>query len=282
MSEKFLGCHVSISGGFARALETAKRVNVNAIQIHPSAPQKWNTFPFKDGVEEEFLKLLPDSGVKRIFFHAIYLINLAHPEERMTKLSINSLKYDLDFNDRLGGHGVIVHVGSMKHESNESKGLKRAADSVNRILDDTKGRSPLLLEVAAGAGFTIGQKIEQLITIFREVENKERLGIALDTQHLWASGYELPQGAEQVINTVERELGPGKIKIVHVNDSKTALGSRVDRHENLGDGLIGFERLKQTLNLPALQSVPLVLETPGLKEQETIEQQVLKLREIFQ
>lgn len=275
--KRYFGCHVSISGGLVRALETAKTAGVNSIQIHPSPPQKWNASPFKKGIEEEFLKSLPASGVERIFFHAIYLINLAHPEERMIKLSSLSLKHDLEFNHLLKGHGVVVHVGSLKHENNEAKGLERAANTINKIFDDATGDAPLLLEVAAGSGFTIGQKIEELARIFEMVDNKERLGFALDTQHLWASGYELPQAIDQICSVIDEN----KIKIVHLNDSKTANGSRVDRHENLGDGLIGYEKLQLVVRHPKLLNIPFVLETPGLKEPETLLKEVAKLKEMI-
>lgn len=277
-SPKYYGGHLSIAGGFHKALESAKLLEINAIQIHPSAPQRWNSSPYKPGVEDEFLRNLPSSGVKKIFFHGIYLINLANPDPKAQKLSQLSLINDLDLCSRLRADGVIFHVGSSKHEPDELKALALAADAVNAILDESKNSSRLILEVSAGGGLTIGQRFEQLVEIFERVEKKDRIAVGLDTQHLWASGYQLPEDLDNLLKLIDSTVGSERLAAVHLNDSKTACGSRLDRHENLGDGLIGKDRLLAVLNHPKLKEIPFILETPAMKSIETAVDEIKKLR----
>lgn len=279
---RLFGAHVSTSGGFHRALEAAQALEVNSIQVHPSAPQKWNTNPYEPGFESKFLELLPGSGVQRVFFHAIYLINLATPKDSHRNLSRLSLVHYLDLLGRIGGSGVIVHVGSLKDEPDEARGLSRAADSINRVMEKAPASSRLLLEVAAGSGEVIGDRVEELATIYAEVEDKDRVGFALDTQHLWASGYDLQNELDSIVDHIDQVLGLARVSAIHLNDSKTALASRKDRHENLGQGMIGAETLTRVVNHPKLRDIPFVLETPGLKTPETARQEVDALRAMLQ
>ena len=148
-NERFLGAHVSSSGRFANAIRNGETLGVNTIQIHASPPQRWNSKPYPAGYEKEFLELRKDSSIKRVFFHAIYLINLAAPAAQHFHLSKISLVHYLDLMERIKGDGVIFHVGSMKDQENEKEGYKRAAEGINWILEQAPGESRLLLEVAA-------------------------------------------------------------------------------------------------------------------------------------
>lgn len=273
-----LGCHVSVSGGLINGLKNGQALGVNCIQVHPSPPQRWNSKPFAEGIEAEYLDFYPSSGIEKVFFHGIYLINLANPDPKMMKLSEVSLAHDLALADRIKGEGVVFHVGSMKHMSDASEGLSHAAEIINQVFAASPGRSKLFLEVAAGSGFVIGQKIEELLTIYEQVSNQDRLGLCLDTQHLWASGNNLEDDLEGLLATVDSAIGIEKIGAIHLNDSKTACGSKVDRHENLGQGLIGEERLKRVINHPKLLTIPFILETPGLKELESAKSEVEVLK----
>lgn len=279
--KRFYGCHVSISGGLINALKAAQILEINTIQIHPCPPQKWNTKPFAEGIEDEYLKLLPQSGVKKTFFHGIYLINLANPDPVKRKLAELSLTNDLEFAHRINADGVIFHVGSLKHVSEKQEGLKHAADVVNSIFDKAKGDVKLCLEVAAGAGSVIGHKIEELIEIYNLVDNKERLSFALDTQHLWASGNNLDSDLEELLDKLHKAVGKIKIAAVHLNDSKTEFDSKTDRHENLGDGKIGFEKLHSVLMNKRLVDIPFILETPAMKDIESAKSEVAKLHNII-
>ncbi len=280
MIERFFGCHLSSSGGIGNAAKNAKRFSINTIQLHPSAPQRWIAKKFAPGVEQEFLNEMEGSCLKQVFFHGIYLINLANPDPQMFHLSKSSLVHYLDLNARIGGAGVIFHVGSLKDEPDEKVGYQRAADGINWILEQDRGPARLILEVAAGSGKVIGDRFEDLAEIYSRVDNKARVGYGLDSQHLWASGYDLRGNLEGVVLEAEKILGIDKIWSIHLNDSKTTLASRKDRHENLGDGLIGMEALTAFINHHKLKHIPVILETPNLKEDSGIEIELNKLRKM--
>ncbi len=279
ISKRYFGAHVSSAGGIENAVLNGRELGVNSIQLHPAPPQRWNTKPFAEGIEEAFIREREGSGIDKVFFHGIYLINLANPDPRLQGLARNSLVYYLELNHRLSGDGVIFHLGSMKDEPDEQAGYRRMADSINWILNRARGEAKLLLEVAAGSGNIVGDRVEELAEIFCGVEDQERVGFALDSQHLWASGYDLVNNLDAVIDNIDTVLGLDKVFAFHLNDSKTDLGSRVDRHENLGQGKIGEQALRRLVNHPRLRHIPFVLETPDLKSLETAHGQVKTLRE---
>ncbi len=280
VGERFLGCHVSCSGGLVCAAERAIDLDINTFQCHPSPPQKWNGAAFPKGVEEPFLKKVAGSKLKKIFFHAIYLINLANPDTRMQAMCRASLSHYLDLNARIEGAGVIFHVGSMKDEPNEEIGYVRAANAINEIMERAPKSARLILEVSAGAGKIIGDRFEDLSAIYQKVEDKSRVGFGLDSQHMWASGYDLQKNLEEVVSELETHFGIDKIWSIHLNDSKTAHGSRKDRHEILGEGLIGIEALTAFVNHPKLKHIPYILETPDLKDDGGSVTAVKRLKDI--
>lgn len=280
-SVRYYGCHVSASGGLARALDRADELGINTIQVHPSPPQKWNSKPFPPGIEAPFLERRRRSCVEKVFFHGIYLINLANPDPAKQELSKLSLLHDLELNARIGGDGVIFHVGSMKDEPDAEVGIARAAACIDWVMERAPRDSLLLLEVAAGSGSVIGSRFEELASIYDRAADKDRLGFALDTQHLWASGYRLGEETGQLLDAIETSVGLRKVKAVHFNDSKSACGSRVDRHENLGAGLIGKETLRRIFLEPRLADIPFILETPAMRETESTRAELAVLREFL-
>lgn len=280
MKERYFGCHVSAAGGLEHAIKHAEELGINTIQLHPSAPQRWNTKAFPEGIERAFKEARAHSGVKKVFFHGIYLINLANPNPQQFHLSKQSLVYYLELNERLAGDGVIFHVGSLKDQPDEKIGYARAAEGINWILEHAEGNAQLLLEVAAGSGSVIGDRFEDLAQIYEMVEQKDRVGFALDTQHMWASGFALDSELDGVINEADSVLSLSKIKAIHLNDSKTERGSRKDRHENIGDGLIGKEAMRKIFTHPRLLSIPFILETPALKDIEGAKGEIAKLRDM--
>ncbi len=278
---RYFGCHVSSSGGLANALKNGDELGVNTIQIHPSPPQKWISKNFPKDCEKAFLDQKKTSGVKKVFFHGIYLINLANPDPQKFHLSKTSLVHYLDLLARIDGQGVIFHVGSMKDQEDEAEGYKQIVSGVNWILEEAANNSTLLLEVAAGSGKVIGSRMEELARIYEKVALKERLGFALDTQHMWASGYNFQENLEEIISQVDSVLGLDKVHAIHLNDSKTECGSRKDRHENLGKGLIGEAALRAVINHPKLKNIPFILETPALKDMESAKIEVEVLRQMI-
>jgi deoxyribonuclease-4 len=275
---RYFGAHVSAAGGIHNALIAAKEVGVNTIQIHPSPPQRWNTSPYPSGTESEFLAALPDSGVEMVFFHAIYLINMATPDAQKFSLAKTSLINYLDLSARIGGAGVIFHVGSMKDQPDEAEGYDRVVSGINAVMDKAPANSRLIMEVAAGAGAVIGDQLEELQLIYSQLDNKAQVGFGLDTQHMWASGYDFVNDLESIVEQVDKVFSFDKVWSIHLNDSKTELASRKDRHENIGDGLIGRATLEKFFLHPKLADIPFILETPALGTIEGAKSEVEKLR----
>jgi deoxyribonuclease-4 len=275
--KRYFGAHVSCAGGLVNAAKAAIELNINTIQIHPSPPQRWNSQPFTEGIEELFTATKQGSCLDKVFFHAIYLINMATPDPQKFHLAKTSLLNYLDLSSRINGAGVIFHVGSMKDQPDEASGYDRVVSGLNWVLERAPENSRLIMEVAAGSGSIIGDRVEELSLIYSQLERKELVGFGLDTQHMWASGYDLVGDLEGVVKQIEQELTIQKVWSIHLNDSKTELASKKDRHENIGDGLIGEQALKAVFTHPKLAGIPFILETPALETVEGARSEVNKL-----
>ncbi|MEY4700084.1 MAG: hypothetical protein RL326_271 [Pseudomonadota bacterium] len=276
--KRYFGAHVSCAGGLVNAAKAAIELEINTIQIHPSPPQRWNSQPFAEGVEDAFNAAREDSCLEKVFFHAIYLINMATPDPQKFHFAKTSLLNYLDLSARIGGAGVIFHVGSMKDQPDEAEGYDRVVSGLNWVLERAPANSRLIMEVAAGSGSIIGDRVEELELIYSQLERKELAGFGLDTQHMWASGYDLATDLEGVIKNVDQSLGLDKVWSIHLNDSKTELASKKDRHENIGDGLIGEAALRRVFTHPKLQSIPFILETPALESLDGARSEIQKLQ----
>lgn len=276
--KRYFGAHVSCAGGLVNAAKAAIELEINTIQIHPSPPQRWNSQPFAEGVEDAFNAAREDSCLEKVFFHAIYLINMATPDPQKFHFAKTSLLNYLDLSARIGGAGVIFHVGSMKDQPDEAEGYDRVVSGLNWVLERAPANSRLIMEVAAGSGSIIGDRVEELELIYSQLERKELAGFGLDTQHMWASGYDLATDLEGIIKNVDQSLGLDKVWSIHLNDSKTELASKKDRHENIGDGLIGEAALRRVFTHPKLQSIPFILETPALESLDGARSEIQKLQ----
>ncbi len=276
--KRFLGCHVSSSGGMENAIFSANFLNVNSIQLHPSPPQRWNLNKFSENFEKNFLEAKKISSVEKVFFHGIYLINLANPDDEKFHFSKISLLNYLDLMSRISGDGVIFHIGSFKDQKNEEEGFVRIVEGLNWIFERSENSAKLLLEVAAGSGRVVGSKISDLAKIYEKVKEKNRLGFALDTQHMFGSGYDFENDLEKIVLDLEKTFGIENIKAIHFNDSKVDLASKKDRHENIGLGKIGEKTLKRILNHPKFLKIPFILETPNLGNKESAKLEVEKLK----
>ncbi len=273
-----LGGFVSSAGGIYMAVARGEELGVNTIMIHPTPPQRWNTSPFEKEEAEKFNQAIKASSVvKKTHIHGIYLVNLANPDKQKFHLSKLSLVNYLELAEWISVEGIIFHTGSFK-DTTPQEGFKRITQGIDWIFENTKSSKQLWLEVAAGAGNVVGSKIEDLKRIKESVKNPERIGFCLDTQHLWASGYDIKTNLEAVIEELDKKLGINNIKCIHFNDSKTPLASARDRHENLGEGLIGKEALKSFLNNPKLKTKDFVMETPAMKDLTTAISEVKKLQ----
>lgn len=276
--KRYFGAHVSCAGGLVNAAKAAIELDINTIQIHPSPPQRWNSQPFAEGVEDAFNATRKGSCLEKVFFHAIYLINMATPDQQKFHFAKTSLLNYLDLSARIGGAGVIFHVGSLKDQPDEAEGYDRVVSGLNWVLERAPANSRLIMEVAAGSGSIIGDRVEELELIYSQLERKELAGFGLDTQHMWASGYDLATDLDGVIKNVDQSLGLDKVWSIHLNDSKTELASKKDRHENIGDGLIGEAALRRVFTHPKLQSIPFILETPALESLDGARSEIQKLQ----
>jgi len=265
-----IGAHVSSSGGLQRALDRGRELGADVIQIFTQSPRTWRS-PSHSAAEFDAYRAAQgvETQVRATFCHATYLINLASPDADLAERSRACLVENLVAAAAIGASGVIVHVGSHR-----GGGLAPAVEAVAARLrsaldeaDDVPGSAscPLLLENAAGAGGTVGRTFDELAALLGAAEDDRRLGICLDTQHLFASGtsYRNLAEADAVVDALERTIGLDRLACIHLNDSKVALGTNRDRHENLGEGEIGTEALGLLISHPDLDQVPAILEVPG-------------------
>lgn len=271
---RYFGAHVSVEGGLVNAISAATKLSINTIQIHPSTPQRWITKDIDTAGIESMVKGQKNSPVKKLFAHAIYLINLAQPDKQKFHLAKLALVHYLNFmkdietiatafNSDLQAGGVVVHVGTAIHYPSKQDALERILKGINWVLSEApKGR--LLLESSAGAGQVIGSHLADLAWLREKADQPERIGFTLDTAHMFASGYDWTH-VDTVIHQIEQELPLNKVELLHLNDSKVPCGSRKDRHENLAEGLIGEVALRQIVSHQKLSHIPLVLETPRMK-----------------
>jgi apurinic endonuclease APN1 len=284
---RYLGAHVSVAGGLENAIVSATQLGINTIQIHPSSPQRWISKAIDSANIETFVKAQKNSPVRLVFAHGIYLMNLAQPDKQKFHLSKLSLVHYLNFmrdlasiakhyeSDVVSG-GVVIHVGSAIHYPTKTEALDRVLYGLNWTLEQAP-QGKLLLESSAGSGQVIGENLDDLAWLQEHAEQKERIGFALDTEHMFASGYDWTN-ADDVVKQVENALPFEKVEVIHLNDSKVPCGSKKDRHENLGEGLIGETAIKSIINHPKLRSIPMVLETPRMKSTEEAKIDVDKLK----
>lgn len=260
-----LGCHVQISGGLGKAVERAVERGCETIQVFVSNPRGWKQSSILPRDIDAFREGCHRAGIEPVFVHTIYLINLAAPEGEVREKSVAALIMNMEAAARLGSAAVVTHLGSHGGDG-EEEGIRRVVEAVGEALRGGPSDIPLLLETTAGSGHSVGHRFEQFGEIIRAFPGEERLGICLDTCHVFAAGYEVRtrRGLEATLKELDREVGLERLRLVHANDSRGDLGSRVDRHEHIGEGKIGMEAFTIMARHPALRRVPWILETPEM------------------
>lgn len=259
-----LGAHMSIAGGVDQAVLRGERLHCGAIQIFVKSNVQWAMRALDPKERDRFMAAWRASGIQRIFAHSSYLINPASIDRKTLKRSVSSLIEELRRAFELGLPYMVLHPGS-HGGSGVREGIKRVAGSLDEALAERPGGSPkILLETTAGQGTSLGWRFEQLAEIIAAVERPEMLGVCFDTCHVFAAGCDIrtPQGYKSVMREFDRAVGLGKIKAFHLNDCKSGLGLRVDRHEHIGRGAIGRKAFSLLLNDPRFAGLPMVLETP--------------------
>ncbi len=258
------GAHVKTAGGPLTAFQRAIDIGAETMQIFLTPPQQWRSSKVEPAIADEFKARLADSPITPVFVHGVYLINLAASDPSMLLRSTSNLKSAMYTCGQLNIKGVIFHVGSHK-----GTGLDAVFDQIcaacTEVLDNSPEEVLLVLENSAGAGGNIGSKWADLGRIIRQV-GSDRVRVCIDTQHSYAAGYDLSsaEGLDLAMQEFQREVGWDRIAAVHANDSKSALGSGLDRHQNIGQGEIGRDGIRRILAHPAFADVPFLLEVPGM------------------
>ena len=263
-----IGAHVRAGKGLVPALQHGADIGADSVQIFTQSPRMWKASQYSDEVLAAYREAQDEHpSVVSTFCHATYLINLASPDPELAVKSLTCLTANLSTADGMGAEGLVLHIGSHRGSGFESA-LPAVAEALVRALDevdaDIEG-CPILLENAAGAGDTVGRSFEELAQVIGAASGDERLGVCLDTQHLWASGipFATVDEADALVVLIDGTVGMDRLRCMHLNDSKVDFGANRDRHENIGDGTIGADGLAALLGHPSLQGLPAILEVPG-------------------
>lgn len=264
---KYVGAHVSISGGIWNAPLNAMKLGAKAFALFTKNQRQWKEKIFTEEEIGKFKEALKESKIssKQILPHDSYLVNLGHPDKDKRKKSLDAFIGELKRCEQLGLDKVNFHPGSHLREISEEKCLDIIADSMNYAINAVKNNVKLVIENTAGQGSNVGYKFEHLAHIIDKVENKKGVGVCLDTCHTFAAGYDMrtKDTYEATMKEFGKVVGFKYLMGVHLNDCKTKLGSKVDRHDSIGKGELGIDAFKYIMNDKRMDSIPLVLETPN-------------------
>lgn len=259
-----LGAHMSIAGGLDEAFARGRAVGCDAIQIFTKNTNQWRARPLSPREVEAFRAAQRTSGIGPVLAHTSYLINIASPDRRLFRRSVEALREEAERAERLGIPYLVLHPGAHLGRGVEA-GVKRAAealDTVHRCLP--RARLRILLETTAGQGTVLGARFEVLASLLARVAAPGRLGVCLDSCHVFAAGYDIrtAAGYRKTLRAFEGTVGLDRLRAIHLNDSRGECGSRVDRHSHIGKGRIGRESFRQFVRDPRLRGIPMILETP--------------------
>jgi len=258
------GAHMSIAGGVEKSLERGSELGCTAIQIFLKYNTRWKGKPLTPQEQKAFLTKKKKTGIQKIIAHNCYLINLASPETGTYQKSLSAMKDELGRAAALEIPFLVIHPGSHKG-SGMVRGIKKIAHSLNLLLETSlPHKVSILLETTAGQGTGIGHRFEQIAEILSLVKKKPRMGVCLDTAHIFAAGYDIrtKKAYRETLKEFDRTISLKRLKAIHMNDSKKPLGSRIDRHEHIGEGYIGLETFRFIMNDERFSSLPKILETP--------------------
>ena len=275
-----LGAHLSTKGGLHTVFERAALIDAKALALWAKNGNQWKGKPLTD---DELQLFAQARTIKPIFTHASYLINLATTNAEFHRKSIAAMIDELDRAERLGAAGVVLHPGA-----HMGAGPNPGIDQIARSFDEIHAAIPdhrvvTLLETAAGQGSCLGCSFEELGQMIGRVDDKKRLAICVDTCHIFAAGHDIRtrDGYERMVDDIDRHVGLNRVALFHLNDSKKGLGSRVDRHEHIGEGQIGVEAFRFLLNDERFRGIPKLLETPKKIENESDRRNLATLRSLI-
>ena len=280
----YFGAHVKSSGGVWHAILNGVGVGGEAVQLFAGNPRTWAPKVYEGEDAANFRDARAASPISFVVIHTIYLINLASAREDFYEKSVTSLLGAVAAADQLDADAIVTHVGSHQGEGFEA-GLARVQAALRRALSESEG-SPvrILLENTAGAGGTMGVDFDELGAMIRAADEHPRLGLCLDTAHVFEAGFDIrtAAGLDETLARLDAACGLERLVMLHLNDSKTPIGSNRDRHENIGDGEIGLEGFRAIVNHPAFADVPGILEVPGFDGEGPDARNVRILRELME
>jgi deoxyribonuclease-4 len=275
-----IGAHVSTGGGLVRAIERAEDLRCESIQIFNQSPRMWRPTRYSDDDFAAFRKAMAASKVEVVAIHAIYLINPATKDREMREKSLDSLTHALRVGDGIGAMGVVVHPGALKDDT-RANARKRAVRLIKEALAETE-RCPILYENTAGSPQLLGRDFDETAELIEKTGGPKRLGLCLDSCHLWATGYDVgtPEGMKDLVDEIDAKVGLDQLKLLHVNDSRDARGSNRDRHAPIPNGEIGRSGMRAFLGEPRLQGLPAVLEGPGVDGKAPVRKDIQIVRRL--
>lgn len=257
-----LGAHVSASGGVDKAPARGKELDINAIAIFSKNQRQWKAKPFSEEEVQRWHEEIKANDIHQAVSHDSYLINLCAPDPEKLKKSIDGLTDEVERGELLGLTHVIAHPGSHLKEG-EQWGVDKIAESISEIHKRLPGyKSKITLEITAGQGTNLGYTFEQIAEMIDKSEQNDRLAVCFDTCHAYSAGYDIVEKYDEVWEEFDRIIGLDRLQVFHINDTKKPLGSRVDRHEHIGDGLLGSKPFERLVNDDRFASLPAILETP--------------------
>jgi deoxyribonuclease-4 len=275
-----IGAHVSASGGLHTAVDRAELIGADSLQIFTQSPRMWRPTAHDPATFDRFRERRAEAGIDGVLCHALYLCNFAAPDDAIYEKSVAALRNTMEVACAIGADGVVVHVGSHLGAGFEF-GLDRVVPAMEQVLELCSDTTWLLMENSAGAGGTIGRSIAELATLFERLDRHPRLGVCLDSCHLYVSGVDVtdPAVLDACLDELDSTVGLDRLRALHVNDSATPLGSNRDRHANIGEGLLG-EGLGVFLANPRLQGLPAVLEVAGPEKKGPDANEIRKAKEL--
>lgn len=261
---RLIGAHMPTTGGLYKAITSGHEIGCTAVQLFTASPRQWRARPLSEEDITAFARAREETGIHTVISHDSYLINLAAPNEDILQRSREAFLDELQRAEALGIPWVVTHMGAYL-DSSEEEGLRVLGESVRLLLQQTEGmKAGIALETTAGQGTNLGYRFEHLARTIEMAGGSERVGVCFDTCHVFVAGYDIrtPEAISATLDEFDRVIGLDRLKVIHVNDAKKPLGSRVDRHEHIGDGELGKETFRILLQEPRLTHIPVILETP--------------------
>lgn len=268
MPAQLLGAHIPIKGGLGSAVRTGHAIGCTAIQVFTSSPRQWYSAPISDEQVADFKKAQEETGIRDVVSHDSYLINLCAPTPEIAEKSFASLAAELVRCSRYGIDRLVSHLASYK-DQDRGETLFRLGERLSELLAESPDDVALLMETTAGQGSSVNSRFEEMAMILELTKGPRNLGVCLDTCHVFAAGYAIhtPDGYENTFVEFDRLVGLDRLRAIHCNDSKKPFASRLDRHEDIGDGEIGPGAFERLVNDARFEQVPILLETEAEKHE---------------